>query len=1017
MKLNNLKLRTRTIGLRNKLGIIAIVCLLIFAAGVSATIRLKDPSGSTHGYWGDGSVITSDNGVDIKSWTPTGTNLQAAIWYLNSTGGIVKLPVGEIMVGATNITSMQDITIVGSGFDVTSVRFSGNNGFIFENVPTLQGRGGGIEHLQVTQYGAANGTAIKVVDILNFHIDRIHFYHVGTCIQMENQCYFSTISRCNIKYFNDYGIKIYGDATSGNNEIYISNCEFNPKSFEAKAAIYVNHSSGIHVSKSYAEAGASGPVVNWIELVNSSSLYLTDSTLGSLGSSIGKHFVYATGGSAFTSVNSNFGGAQWDWGFYIDNASLSLLKGSIYLSDGGIKVVNQTNSKTISLDDVTFGCITYPFEPVTSVMELSGENVSVINCFFRIKSTKYKPVIELNYLNNSIFMGNRFFYGDEIFNATKPVHNITIANNIIYKCHQTPINGTFIDSSIQNNKYVDCSLVTYSDDDDTFSKIFNSRGHIWHATAANIQLALNDLEDTGGTVYLPSKHFNISTALYIKGNNIDIVGSGNTTITCINGYNSGSPQKGLLILDSVHNVTVENIIFNGNNASVVNTVTLIVITGSSTIAIDKCVFEDSAFADILATPDSGNSDNILIIDCYLTRWSGNNDHASVRLSGVSESIVSITNSKWKDCLSHSDTPCIRQQSNGMVNVESCVFEDVYIAMQMYNGYAKMSNCIVDGASNYYVDVHDGGINTISNCVFEGITTAIIGIRLLHLTDGTTTVKDCYIDGEGVATAGIEIDNHVNNCSIINNIIHSCGTGNNGGIVIEQGSSDVLIEGNEIYGCTNNGIYGVGTAQNRIQIINNRIHDNTQTGIRLETFDNCTFSGNSFGNYVRFDNGETSMITNNIFNNGYIACYNVDNCSFLENIITEAPDAYPIIFDASSKGNIIKNNNFIGSGCITDNGASNLDYANLGCYRTFPIVNMTASSISSGFAWFETSTNVLNIKNGANWIHPEIPLYNQALTPNLLENTSAYWYNTTGNWLYLVRDYGGTEYYVNMSTTY
>jgi len=68
-KLNNLKLRTR---------IIAIVCLLIFAmySGVNATIRLKDPSGSTHGYWGDGNSITDDNG---KSWTVTGANLQAAI--------------------------------------------------------------------------------------------------------------------------------------------------------------------------------------------------------------------------------------------------------------------------------------------------------------------------------------------------------------------------------------------------------------------------------------------------------------------------------------------------------------------------------------------------------------------------------------------------------------------------------------------------------------------------------------------------------------------------------------------------------------------------------------------------------------------------------------------------------------------------------------------------------------------------------------------------------------------------
>lgn len=89
-KLENLKLRTNTFGLKNKLGIIAIVCLLIFAgySGVNATIKLKDPSGSASGYWGDGSVIVTSEGT---SWTGVGSNIQRALDNLTG-GGTVWLP-------------------------------------------------------------------------------------------------------------------------------------------------------------------------------------------------------------------------------------------------------------------------------------------------------------------------------------------------------------------------------------------------------------------------------------------------------------------------------------------------------------------------------------------------------------------------------------------------------------------------------------------------------------------------------------------------------------------------------------------------------------------------------------------------------------------------------------------------------------------------------------------------------------------------------------------------------------
>ena len=46
-----------------------------------------------------------------------------------------------------------------------------------------------------------------------------------------------------------------------------------------------------------------------------------------------------------------------------------------------------------------------------------------------------------------------------------------------------------------------------------------------------------------------------------------------------------------------------------------------------------------------------------------------------------------------------------------------------------------------------------------------------------------------------------------------------------------------------------------------------------------------------------------------------------------------------------------------------------------------------------------------------------PYYEQDTPPILLQNTTAYWYNTTGGWGYVVYNMHGTQFYWNGSTTY
>ena len=65
-----------------------------------------------------------------------------------------------------------------------------------------------------------------------------------------------------------------------------------------------------------------------------------------------------------------------------------------------------------------------------------------------------------------------------------------------------------------------------------------------------------------------------------------------------------------------------------------------------------------------------------------------------------------------------------------------------------------------------------------------------------------------------------------------------------------------------------------------------------------------------------------------------------------------------------------------------------------------------------YGFFDGAWNDISTENVS--LHP---FYDQATPPTLAENTTAYWYNTTGSWLYQIANTYGTQYYVNMSKTY
>lgn len=60
--------------------------------------------------------------------------------------------------------------------------------------------------------------------------------------------------------------------------------------------------------------------------------------------------------------------------------------------------------------------------------------------------------------------------------------------------------------------------------------ITNSNGKAWTATGANLQIAIYDLNSTGGVVYLPNATITITTPINISHSNISLIGSGRNSV-------------------------------------------------------------------------------------------------------------------------------------------------------------------------------------------------------------------------------------------------------------------------------------------------------------------------------------------------------------------------------------------------------------------------------------------------------------------------------------------------------
>lgn len=121
------------------------------------------------------------------------------------------------------------------------------------------------------------------------------------------------------------------------------------------------------------------------------------------------------------------------------------------------------------------------------------------------------------------------------------------------------------------------------------------------------------------------------------------------------------------------------------------------------------------------------------------------------------------------------------------------------------------------------------------------------------------------------------------------------------------------------------------------------------------------------------------------------------------------------------GSAVKHNVVISNCISTENGIDK----GAPTYGSGFLVNgnvTLTNSIASGNALHSVRSSnldeycIINNVKGFNY-NSLFPYYNQSTVPTLIPESTAYWYNSTGGWLYQVCNANGTQYYLNMSTTY
>jgi len=464
-------------------------------------------------------------------------------------------------------------------------------------------------------------------------------------------------------------------------------------------------------------------------------------------------------------------------------------------------------------------------------------------------------------------------------------------------------------------------------------KITNSNGKAWTATGANLQLAIYDLNGTGGSVYIPVGEIDLTNSICIP-EIIDILGSGmnetvldwqGNNVVCFNasassGTDYGGSIKNLYIKQGGTGILVNNMAsFEVHKVKIISMDDYGVHTTSTAYhtLISQCrIIADIDGTGILFDANGGEAEG-----CDFAGYNGSTN-VNISANGVTlnNNWFEIGPDKGNSSTTHIiiDGPSsivikgnfIGSTRNGGDQIK-VIGNAANIGILNNNFGGANTTCINFSASDsnfnivgntfdlwqdYAILINDGNYYNIESNIFY-TTSAKNPSGFIYATDVNRVVNVIgnifYMNAATYIYAAQNVnifdDNRVNCCAGVsvcniasNNIING-----NDNSIITWGifQCRYIVSGNIIQNCK----HGIGVHTSDVVVIGNTISNNMDTsGIYVDS-DNCTVSSNTIldtddNNVVLTASSEYCLITgnnikgpisesgtNNLFvnNNGYI----------------------------------------------------------------------------------------------------------------------------------------------------
>lgn len=317
-----------------------------------------------------------------------------------------------------------------------------------------------------------------------------------------------------------------------------------------------------------------------------------------------------------------------------------------------------------------------------------------------------------------------------------------------------------------------------SDNDVTF--IRNSNGGYWELNGGNIQNAIDDISDTGGTVWLPSGTISISSVISVPSN-VKIEGTGMDS-TILEMSSSGSFPTGCVYLYHVEHVILSDFSVDGNKNGGATGNMMYVSEDCRNISISRIHLYDGNNAGLRCYRAS----DIHVSDCFIHVDCASNQALS--LAQTDDSIFS-------------DITLINPslQALDIASCDNSIFNDIIIKDSAYG----MKICGADSISNN---------NTFNNFNIFDITSQE-GLRMENCRD--ISISNFCINNVG--NDGITLYSSAQRITFTNLNIHTCG---DKGIILVGGPDDIVITNSIIRNCDDDAIQIDSGADNFIIMGNN-----------------------------------------------------------------------------------------------------------------------------------------------------------------------------------------------------